>query len=572
MPRECDMARSKPKRSPAKKVDRQRLKPTEGVRAQRPGRMGLQGALAAAVLGAAIVFGGILRVYGASASPTIINDEGISLLAATGHQGEYAQVVKESRFPYGSWCKSAQWRRFILPERRFCFGTISSDLARYDLHPPLYFWFLHVWLLIWGLAPSTALSLNLIFFAASAVGLFLVGVYALGRRFEAAAAVMVWSCSPNVIPIAYQARQYELLALCTIWFTLAVLRCTSRSKPPKTWHWIALGLISGAGLLVHYHFVIALTGGGVYTLLHLARHHRGRLALGLLSIYMGAGLANVAHPVIKHVQAKSKKLGSQSVSPKARLRKCSNRYRAFLMDDGKKLSRPVERQYSRWFPYVFGGLCAAMAALGKYRRVTGSAPDDAKHARVGALLFFLIWYAAGNIALYVSGLSPPHAMAAKYPCMAWPFAGLLLVILTRPLLRWRVPVQLLLCGAMALSGSMHVRWDVSPSQRLKIDSIRLPWFTPLIVDDASRLRLPRLLFRLGDDVSMLVAHPNVLLSTYDQWSAGLAGQNRYLGYDRSGKVSQTSRQLFGRLQRDFVIENGPYGIAGYNIYVGLSRK
>ncbi len=567
------MASSKPKRSQSKRQGRNRSGLSQLVSALSPIWAKFLRALPWAFLLGAIIFGCILRVYGAADNPGINSDEGISLLAATGHEGEYNAAFTGSLHPFATWCESAEWRRFILPEESFCFGTISSDLVKHDTHPPLYFWILHVWLLIWGVHPWTALTLNLIFFAISAVGLFLIGVYAFRRRLEAAAAVLIWSCSPTVMPVAYEARQYELLALCTIWFTLMVLRCASRSRPPKTWHWIVLGLISGAGLLTHYHFVIALAGGTVYTLFRLVRHHRRRMATGLLSIYIGVGAVHLVHPAVSHIWSKASGPGSRSVDASARLQSCYRTYRSFVMVDVQQLSASASQQYARVLPYAFLGLCGAMAALAWRRRSAEEASGDSKDALVGSLLFFLIWYAASNIGLYASGVSPRHAMMAKYPCMAWPFLALLLVILTRPLLRFRLPVQLLLCIAMVVSGSLHVRWDITPTTRLSDEFVQLAWGKEsLVVGNANRLRLPRLLFRLGDDVHMYVAPRKTLLATYDDWAGGLGERGRYLGYNGSGGMSGNLEALFNRLWQDFTYENEKRGVVGYNIYIKLTQR
>ena len=106
-----------------------------------------------------MIFSAALRIAGTAGKKTIDPDEGISYMAATGHLGEYFGVDDQS--PYGTWVEASDWKRFIQIEEKFCFKQISSDLARHDIHPPLYFWLLHLWSLIFGVHLWTGPSLNI---------------------------------------------------------------------------------------------------------------------------------------------------------------------------------------------------------------------------------------------------------------------------------------------------------------------------------------------------------------------------------------------------------------------------
>lgn len=510
---------------------------------------------------AAVALGGVLRIRG---TPTSLNsDEGISLLAATGHQGEYSRIINKHVYPFGQFVSSADWRRLILPEKRFCFGTISADLARTDKHPPLYFWFLHLWLLIVGLHAWTGVSLNLIFFSLTALGIYRLGVHALGRRIEAAAAAALWCCSPVVLQSSYEARQYELLALCTVWFTVHILRCVQMSTPPRARHWCLLGLSAAAGILVHYHFVIALAAGGIYAIVRLVGKRR-RLLIGVASVLLGLGVACLLHPIASHIGRQSKRMKPDSPDYQQRVRVCYNRYRAFVMDDRQVLPRSVRKPYVLVFPYAFLGLCGVMAGVGIWRRRTQPEATGVPKPAIGSLLFFLLAYAAGNIGLYVSGVSPLHAMAGKYPCMVWPLLAFVPVLLARPIPRARVPIQLVMCAFWAYSGCVQVDWKHDVAARLGDQNMTLKWDNPVIVDDVNLLRLPRLLFHIPDDIPMLAAYEGKLLRTYDQWTGQLARQNLYLGLS-NGK-------LFRRLKRDFRFQRGRSGLSGYRIVGTLHKK
>jgi uncharacterized membrane protein len=87
-----------------------------------------------------------LRLESVRHKETPSHDESISFIAATCHQDAYERLA-----PDGVAVPAARWQRFwTLDRAKLCFGAIGRGLAHTDLHPPLYFWLLHVWSLILG--------------------------------------------------------------------------------------------------------------------------------------------------------------------------------------------------------------------------------------------------------------------------------------------------------------------------------------------------------------------------------------------------------------------------------------
>jgi hypothetical protein len=86
-----------------------------------------------------IILGILLLLSQAYSINTISHDDAISYLAATGHQGLY-QTSK----PAAQWIPARAWQSFWTPDRFWCFRNISTELAMNDIHPPLYFWCLHI--------------------------------------------------------------------------------------------------------------------------------------------------------------------------------------------------------------------------------------------------------------------------------------------------------------------------------------------------------------------------------------------------------------------------------------------
>ena len=139
------------------------------------------------------------------------HDEAISYLAATCHQGEYEQAVKSSLV--GNWVQAVKWKKFIRIEHAFCFKQIGLDLAFTDSHPPLYFWLLHIWLLMLGVELWVGPLLNVLIALGITLSLFGFASEMLANKQEAALVTFTWALNPGIILVSTIARPYELLAL-----------------------------------------------------------------------------------------------------------------------------------------------------------------------------------------------------------------------------------------------------------------------------------------------------------------------------------------------------------------------
>ena len=184
--------------------------------------------LAFFILALALICGIALRVVALAGKRNLEHDEGISFLAATGHQGEFAGI--DNNAPYGRWVKAQEWQRFLKVDDLFCFGRIRSDLARYDIHPPLYFWVLHIWSIIFGVHLWTGPLLNILLFLITALLLFRFARHVLRDIMESSVVVFIWAVSPAVICVSFITRQYDLLALCVVVLISQVFRFLSREE------------------------------------------------------------------------------------------------------------------------------------------------------------------------------------------------------------------------------------------------------------------------------------------------------------------------------------------------------
>ncbi len=172
--------------------------------------------LALALLACVLVAAGGLRVAAGADKSGLSHDESISYLAAACHQGDYARITVLGEPPFGRWVAASDWKALLRPDRALCLGDIGRDLAREDIHPPLYFWLLHVWALVFGVGLWTGLSLNIVLATLTGLALYGLARRLLGNPLQAASVAGVWSLSPAAIRVFGEARQYELLALLAV--------------------------------------------------------------------------------------------------------------------------------------------------------------------------------------------------------------------------------------------------------------------------------------------------------------------------------------------------------------------
>jgi 4-amino-4-deoxy-L-arabinose transferase-like glycosyltransferase len=175
-------------------------------------------------------------------------------------------------------------------------GQIAQHAAA-DIHPPLYYWLLHIWVRVFGTSEAALRSLSAVF------GVVLVYViYLIGRRLRGeqvgVTAALIAAINPFLIYYAQEARMYALLGL---WSGLAIYALTlyvlaegaGRMRPSRGL--AALLVISLAGgLYTHYAFPAIILAINVLYLLWLwDSHRRGYVMERLLwwwGLHLVAGL------------------------------------------------------------------------------------------------------------------------------------------------------------------------------------------------------------------------------------------------------------------------------------------
>lgn len=480
--------------------------------------------MACLVLLIAGVTGCGLRTWIAAAKPTLNHDEGISFLCASAAQGTYADIQNNLAAPLATWTTAGEFKRLMQPQGP-AFGTIRDDLARHDIHPPLYFWLLHAWGLMFGLTIAGGPLLNTGISLAAMLALFGLTRYVLRDDFWASIASGIWFVSPAVIATCIEARNYDLLALTAILFIWAALRFADLRPPLRARHWLLLIAATAAGALTHYHFALpAIIVGGLLTW-RLAPRDPKRLAQGAFAVLVGIGLFVLVHPDFRLSLNRGGRQ-AQAFDPSeffGRVESIVATYASFFV-----LTPYNDWLVHKYLPlFLFAGLLGLAALLA----ITAAPAPRGRTQPFRTGRTFLALFgglATVTVGLYLFSISPRHAMGPQYLAMVWPFLACLGVLAVRRLPRFRMRGALALFTLMIASGTWSVHSQTTRWSRMADPGQLLATAPGVVIDNVARGLLPCLVWHIPDDTPVYAAPQDVLLADPSAWVGALAPGTLYL--------------------------------------------
>jgi hypothetical protein len=476
----------------------------------------------------------LLRVDIIARKVTFSHDEGISFLSATCHQGEYNRV----HFGVPP-APASTWKALLRVDQRFCFQQISADLGKSDIHPPLYFWLLHVWSLIWGVEVWTGPLLNSLFAVANVFILYRLAGRVLRRREDAVLVTYTYALNYSVIAISGLARQYDLLTFLSLLLIWIAVRYGEQSQPG--WHqaWPFFILATG-GMLTHYHFFLPLTGCALYLGMKLHGDHVKSLAIVIASVGLGFAAALWIHPYF--LSSFDRELGNFGVF-------------MFSSESFGLRFLKLAASFSAYY-YVIILSSAVILALGlrKWRRPSARVRYLSQVDKTGQpVLFFSLWLAGGVALLYLTSITPLHQMSAKYFAMAWPFLSFAPVFVLR-CARYRTSVALALyLFPLSLSLALAVQGQLTRAQEVDPGAL-LSGAEVVLVDNITRGLFPRIVWHVADDSQVIAAEQEYLLSQPESWMGYLPEDFTYVS-----EVSYAST-LTGQLEVITLLENAGYSV------------
>ncbi len=492
----------------------------------------------------AVLMQGTLTAY----KTTITHDETISYLSATVHQGDFERIFQDNLYPANQWVSVGEWKEWFKIDALFSFRQIGIDLAESDIHPPLYFWILHVWTWLFDVHPWTGPTLNILFQIAGAIGIFYLARHALKDNYEAIAVAFIWSVSPAVLGTVVEARQYTLLGICTIFFVWLMLITVDRSTDLK-WHsWFFLAVVTTAGALTHYHFVLIVAGAILIFVLKLLRHDFNRAIFVGTAVMAGYILSFLLHPRFY-----------QSVQELGRRQALE----AQFLSSGLAF---VQRLYAvgKTFTGFWTGasivqvmlFCIGLTSIIWVGLVLWKNPErikqyvKTKNFEGHEVGLFFVWVGGTSIVLFLAFVSPVHAMTARHMSAAWPFFPFLPILLLRMVQATnRYRIILLLSTAVFLSGIFVVWQEVNADADILNNSIIITDVDRVVADGVYQGVFPRIFLQLPDNAFIYVATQNELLEDPEQWLPMLEENTIFiseLSYDNTDANRDQILELLGQ--------------------------
>lgn len=427
----------------------------------------------------------------------ISHDDTISFLAATGHQGEYQRVVDEGVDPVARWVPASRWQAYTRIDRPLPLLTIAQDLGHHDIHPPVYFWLLHVWALLVGVQLWTGPALNLALHAITAVVLWRLARRVLGGPLAAWAVAGIWATLPAVVETAGSTRQYSLAGLWSVLVVSAFLRVRDGDGRGDAgpWHLIALAAWTAVGMLTLYTFGVLIAGLGLVCAVDLLSVARRRSALQRLGAVAAGGMVFVAgQPWLREALARQRDQAEAFTVARMQLR-------ARLLRD----SLPS-------FAVANDGTSTAVGLL----IVAVALAVVAWFARPAArpIVWLAVWLPVFLSAAYLAALSPGASYEARYFSIALPWVAFLPVAVW-PVVHARPLV--VIAAAVAFTSAAIVNLGVFIDAADEPPAATLDGPRPAVLDNLARGVLLRILWDAPPDLPVYAADQSTLLATTDLW-------------------------------------------------------
>ncbi|MES2560590.1 MAG: glycosyltransferase family 39 protein [Bacteroidota bacterium] len=469
-------------------------------------------------------------------------DETISYLCATGNQENFnsvaAQTLEEA-------VNTTTWTNLLSINEPYCFQRIANELSLSDLHPPLYFWLLHVYLLKFGYSLSAGVLLNIVLHLLSLVALFSLTRKLSFTPVAAATICILWALSPAALSVDFYARQYALLGLIHLVYAGSFL--SWMQQPTKT-NILLLVVCSTLGFLTHYSFVYTAGGYFMFALFHYKKIGLSHI-VALATTYIVAGLLlSLLHPHFAHqFQLQQQRAQSfEAIKLIARAGKTVLTFCNFFVP--VLLLKQLLVSIPSKLLLVLAGLSSAALALCGWmmrNRIRNLLLFIRSYTlqTISFPAFIACWISLVTIIPYLLFITPFHSMGAQYLVCLYPFMAILLF----KLIGQSQPQIIIFCVVL-LGGSCLSAYMFSAKQTSFIplrEQVREAGY--IVCDKGDRRNIGRIIPYLQQDKTILInAQLNVqtidtvttpaliLISTYEKPNAALTADQQYYDFEDWG--------------------------------------
>ena len=186
-------------------------------------------------------------------------EELYTIPAATGHQYVYVSSeagADQSAFP----TSTSAYKQLLTPDSGKGLLDVNAVLRK-NVHLPLYFYFMHYWLRVFGTSEWVLRLPSVVFGALAIVLIFFLGSELFNPLVGFVSSLLI-AFMPEQIHYSQQARMYPLLALLAIasTYALTLTRKYSSSRLP----YVLFAVLSLAGLYTHYEYVFLFAAQTIY--------------------------------------------------------------------------------------------------------------------------------------------------------------------------------------------------------------------------------------------------------------------------------------------------------------------
>lgn len=442
-------------------------------------------------------------------------DDAISLLAATGHEGEYANISANWQYPIAAWVPAGEWKRLIEPEAGIGLRQVAADLATYDLHPPFYFWILNLWVSLFGANLLSLGTLNLVIDALTVLVLIGAGGWIFGDLTAGFLTGAVWVLSPVAMKTSFWVRQYTFLIFLSALFVYLLYRAFTQpqTRSQSVFFRLAAVAVGLAGLLTHYYFALLLAVGGLLLAASYLNGRKGR-------VWLLQGIALLAVIGLLFFLFYPGFLLTLATYVDSRL---ASRLIGFSLDE--RLKNAGKTLLILFSPALLGlGLHFASRRLAPGIQ-TGEAagnPLTDPFAAGEAHLRYFRWILAFAIApalilllAYLAALTPVHTFSSRYLGFLSPFIAFVPVFLLRPPARPAWAITFL--AGMFVLGILALSPNLAEAQKGTLDVHSLQTAPVVVVDSIAWGTWPAAVQDMRADQQVFIANQETLAADPGAW-------------------------------------------------------
>lgn len=463
------------------------------------------------------------RIFGIIFKTGITHDEVISFISVTGNQEAYHHVVKNKKHPYGNIVPVAEWKKLWTPGCTLCFKKIQSDLMDYDLHPPFYFWLLHLFILIFGVHMWTGLVLNLVIEIMTAIILYRFAFQVLKSKEKAWISIILWGFFPSTIDTFMSIRQYSLF----VFFSLLLIYSVSifiTNEKNKIIHCVVPGMTICMGLLTFYYFVFVVFGCGIWILLQCRKNKKIKIVISLIILFCSLLLFFSIHPgFIKHLgkisQIQKENMGIKDLFYRLGIMLiffCPHRF--FI---GIRSKTPIILPISLFALVLLITLISIIIIKRKQLFVYFNKLENNKKY----IIFILSWLFLYNAFLYLGFFSPEHAMTGRYLSIINPLLVIILVLFfNKKKIFNMIYIITITAGILSVSAeSVYGSYLRGFTYDYYKKNTQL-----IILDNVKRGYLPRYLWYVPGQIYIIAATEEDLIKSLPEWQKYITSHTLFL--------------------------------------------